>query len=229
MLHKCFNAASLLAVTAALSACSATDASYPQGPWGQGYVRSAYPQYTGPWGRQLPEPPRYVIADPAVPPVEPVEISAARPERRREARFEADMGPLLPSPDVIVAAPPEPLSAAPSQPAPGAPPAHTEPQSSPPGVFTAPQRATSYAGSWNASVGASSCKVQLTSVPSLDLYKASTQGCKDEAVRSVNGWSFRENQVILFSRGQVVGRLSGAEAALAGTLNGSGSEIRLSR
>jgi hypothetical protein len=48
-------------------------------------------------------------------------------------------------------------------------------------------------------------------------------------MRSVNGWSFRENQVILFSRGQLVARLSGAEAALTGTLNGSSSEISMSR
>jgi hypothetical protein len=101
--------------------------------------------------------------------------------------------------------------------------------SRPPGVFTAPQRASSYAGTWNVNVGSSTCKVQLSSVPSLDLYKASTLGCAHEAMRSVNGWSFRENQVVLFSRGQLVARLSGAEAALAGTLNGSGSEIRMSR
>ncbi|WP_195904239.1 AprI/Inh family metalloprotease inhibitor [Microvirga lotononidis] len=145
------------------------------------------------------------------------------------------MGSLPPSQDRTVAAPLEPVPlAAPYPPTPNppplaTPPVYTELQSNPPGVFTPSQRATSYAGTWNVSVGATSCKVQLTSVPSLDLYKASTQGCKDEAVRSVNGWSFRENQVILFSRGTVVGRLSGAEAALSGTLSGSGSEIRMSR
>jgi len=235
MLRKCFHAASLLTVTAAVTACTSTDPSYNQGPWRQGYVRRAYPEYAAPWGRSLPGQPRYGVADPAVPPMDFVEISDTRPERRRDIRIEADIGPLPPSQDLTIVAPPEPLTpmaplpAAPNQPSFAADPVRTEPPSSPPGVFTAPQRATSYAGTWNASIGASSCKVQLTSVPSLDLYKASTQGCKDEAVRSVNGWSFRENQVILFSRGQVVGRLSGAEAALAGTLSGSGSEIRMSR
>ena len=230
MLHKCFNTVSLLTITAAISACSSTDPSYSQGPWAQGYARRAYPEYAAPWGRQLPGPAPFVITQPAVLPIESVEIPVTRPTGRRDFRFEADMGPLPPSQDTALVAPPEPAPpAAPSQQSLAAAPIYPEPQSSPPGIFAAPQRATSYAGTWNASIGASSCKVQLTSVPSLDLYKASTQGCKDEAVRGVNGWSFRENQVILFSRGTVVGRLSGAEAALSGTLSGSGSEIRMSR
>ncbi|WP_114943978.1 AprI/Inh family metalloprotease inhibitor [Microvirga calopogonii] len=235
MLHKFFNVAGPLTITAAISACSSTDTSYRPGPWGQGYVRRAYPEYAAPWGRQLTASPVYMVAEPDVPPMEIVEIPGARPGSRREHRFEPDMGPLPPSPDISVVTPPEPesfatpLPAAPNQPSFAAGSARAEPQSNPPGVFTAPQRATSYAGTWNANVGATSCKVQLTSVPSLDLYKASAQGCKDEAVRSVNGWSFRENQVVLFSRGTVVGRLSGAEAALAGILSGSGSEIRMTR
>ncbi|WP_262027313.1 AprI/Inh family metalloprotease inhibitor [Microvirga sp. Mcv34] len=235
MLHKCFKAAGLLTMTAAISACSSTDPSYSQGPWKQGYARRAYPEYAAPWGRQLPGPVPYVLAQPAALPTESVEIPVTLPARRRDVRLEADPGPLPSSTDIASLAPPEPLPPmvtapiAPAQPPLATGPSGTEPPPSPPGVFTAPQRATSYAGTWNASTGASSCKVQLTSVPSLDVYKAATQGCKDEAVRSVNGWSFRENQVILFSRGTVVGRLSGQEAALAGTLSGSGSEIRMSR
>jgi hypothetical protein len=66
-------------------------------------------------------------------------------------------------------------------------------------------------------------------VPSLDLYKATAQGCSGSALKTVNGWSIRDNQVILFSRGQVVARLSGAEAALSGTLNGSETELTMTR
>ena len=231
MLHKILAAVSLLT----MSACNSTDVAYSQGPWGQGHARRIYPEYAAPWGRHLSEPSRYVIAEPGAFPGETVEIDVAPVERRRDIRLEADMGPLPPAQDLAVLAPPEPavltppVPVAPDQAAiPTAPP-QVGAQSNPPGVFTAPQRATSYAGAWNASVGAASCKVQLSSVPSLDLYKASTQGCNNETLRSVNGWSFRENQVILFSRGQVVARLSGAEAALGGTLSPSGAAIRMSR
>jgi hypothetical protein len=224
-----------MVVAGTVTACNSTDALYSQGPWGPGYVRRNYPEYTAPWGRRPPEPYQYVIAEPAAIPDDRVEIDAMRPEGRREAYLEADLGPApmahgvgtaIPQEPTIVTAP-SPFAPEPSAPALNPAPAGT--QSSPPGVFATPQRASSYAGSWNVRVGTSSCKVQLSSVPSLDLYKASTQGCSHEAMRSVNGWSFRENQVILFSRGQLVARLSGAEAALSGTINGSGSEIRMSR
>jgi hypothetical protein len=48
-------------------------------------------------------------------------------------------------------------------------------------------------------------------------------------MRDVNGWSFRDNQIILFARGQTVARLSGAEAALTGTLTSSGQSIEMAR
>jgi hypothetical protein len=82
---------------------------------------------------------------------------------------------------------------------------------------------------WKANVGSSSCRIQLSSTPSLDLYKASAQGCSNAALNMVSGWSFRDDQVILYSRGQVVARLSGAEAALAGTLNGSETGLTMTR
>jgi len=82
---------------------------------------------------------------------------------------------------------------------------------------------------WKASLGSASCRIQLSSVPSLDLYKASAQGCSSNVLKTVNGWSIRDDQVILFSRGQVVARLSGAEAALSGRLNGSETELTMTR
>ncbi len=48
-------------------------------------------------------------------------------------------------------------------------------------------------------------------------------------MRAVNGWSFRGDQVVLFSRGQPVARLSGAEASLAGTLSNSSAAIEMTR
>jgi hypothetical protein len=235
MQYKILKAISLVTVAATISACNSTDTLYNQGPWGPGYVRRNYPEYSAPWGRQLSGSPQYGVGEPVAIPVDTVEFDVARPERRREIYLEADIGPATTARDVGSMDPPEPVilatptPVAPERPSLATGPASASAQSSPAGVFTAPQRASSYSGTWNARVGASSCKVQLSSVPSLDLYRASTQGCAHEVLRSVNGWSFRENQVILFSRGQLVARLSGAEAALAGTLNGSGSEVRMSR
>ncbi|MBM6580021.1 AprI/Inh family metalloprotease inhibitor [Microvirga sp. BT689] len=121
---------------------------------------------------------------------------------------------------------PRPL---PEQPASSQHAASSTAQANAPGVFTPPQRASSYAGAWKANTGSSSCRIQLSSVPSLDLYKASAQGCSDTALKTVNGWSFRDEQVVLFSRGQVIARLSGAEAALAGTLSGSKADLTMTR
>jgi hypothetical protein len=97
------------------------------------------------------------------------------------------------------------------------------------GVFTPPQRPSSYAGTWKASVGSASCRIQLSSVPSLDLYRASTQDCASDTLKTINAWSIRDNEVILFSRGQIIARLAGAEAALSGTLSGSRTELMMTR
>jgi hypothetical protein len=235
MQRNILTVAALMTVAGTISACNSTDALYDQGPWGPGYARKSYPEYSAPWGRRLAEPSQYAVSEPAALPIDMIEIDVVQPTRRREVVLETDIGPVPAAQDVVTLAPSEPtILTAPTPVAPGHPPLAASPapagaHPSPPGVFSAPQRASSYAGTWNAKVGASSCKVQLSSVPSLDLYKASTQGCTHEAMRSVNGWSFRENQVILFSRGQLVARLSGAEAALTGTLNGSSSEISMSR
>ena len=219
-----------------ISACNSTDSLYSQGPWGPAHVRRNYPEYSIPWGRHYVEPSRYAIGESVVLPADTVEIDVARPARHREIYLEPDMGPDVTVPKADAAISPEPsilatpMPAVPDRPSHLTGPVSAAAQSSAPGVFTPPQRASSYAGTWNVSIGTSSCRIQLSSVPSLDRYKASTQGCTHEAMRSVNGWSFRENQIVLFSREQPVARLSGAEAALVGTLNGSGSDnIRMSR
>lgn len=235
MQRKILTMATLMAAAGTMSGCNSTGAQYVQGPWGSGYARKTYPEYAAPWGRIPHGSSQYVVGETTAVPIDMIEVDVMRATRPRNIILEADTGPAPAAQEIVTMTSPEPpdLAVAPMA-APEPPPvaARAAPdgaQTSPPGVFSPPQRASSYAGTWNAKVGASSCKVQLSSVPSLDLYKASTQGCTHEAMRSVNGWSFRENQVILFSRGQLVARLSGAEAALAGRLNDSGSEISLSR
>jgi hypothetical protein len=178
---------------------------------------------------------QYVASEAAFVPADAVEVEAVRTEWKREIRFEPDMGPSLEASHVGAPPPPDPTFSVPPVPTAAdhqiSDPSNTSPalKPSPPGVFTPSRRASSYAGTWNARIGSSFCKVQLSTVPSLDLYKASAQGCSHDSMRNVNGWSFRENQIVLFSRGQLTARLSGAEASLSGTLNGSSEAIEMSR
>ncbi len=233
MQRKVLTTTILLTVAGTISACNGTGASYDHGPWGTARGRTTYPEYSAPWSRQAVGPAYYAVAEPATVATRIPELDVVRPARSQDVQLEIDMDPPASAPVVGTLEPsgsPVPVEPAPSSSAPvSTGQSSAGSTSSPPGVFAAPQRASSYAGAWKASVDASTCKVQLSSVPSLDLYRASTQGCAHEGMRSVNGWSFRDNQVILFSRGQPVARLAGAEAALAGHLNGTGSEIRMTR
>ncbi|WP_243374148.1 AprI/Inh family metalloprotease inhibitor [Microvirga solisilvae] len=114
----------------------------------------------------------------------------------------------------------------PGPPAPSAGPAHE----SPPGVFTAPKRASSFAGSWRATDSKGvSCTIHLSSVSSLDLYKASISKCASESLRNVNTWSFSPDRIVLFSRGSEIAQLSGTEASLRGTLGTSGLALTMTR
>jgi len=130
--------------------------------------------------------------------------------------------------------PPEPvlqeqaaLSTNPLPPAPGPVGSAAE---SPPGVFSAPKQARSYAGTWSAADGrGASCTIHLSSVASLDLYKASASKCANEHLRTVNAWSFAEDRVVLFSKGREVARLSGSEASLDGTIRASGGALKMTR
>jgi len=221
-------------LAAMMSACnSSTEALYKQGPWGPSHIKRTYPEYDAPWGRRDGEVDRNQPAT-----IETTRLLVLEPEllppsrRLTELHLEPDVAPLP------RANPAEPFDSG-MVPAPGTvlldgPPAGaaglTDPtQADLPGTFTPSQRASSYAGTWKATIGPSSCRIQLSSVPSLDLYRASTRQCPNEALREVNGWTFRDNQIILYSRGQVMARLTGAEASLSGSLSSSGAEIKMTR
>jgi hypothetical protein len=73
------------------------------------------------------------------------------------------------------------------------------------------------------------CKVVLSSSPALDLYKASTNGCKGTDIRTVNSWDLRNGEVYLYSRGNVVARFKGKAPSLQGSLSKSGAPLVLSR
>jgi hypothetical protein len=109
------------------------------------------------------------------------------------------------------------------------PPAPPE-SAAPPGVFSAPKRASSYAGTWKAtdSKGAS-CVIHLSNVSSLDLYKASVSKCANTALNNVNSWSFTDNRIVLFSKGKMIAHLTGPEASLNGTIDALGTAITMTR
>ena len=129
-------------------------------------------------------------------------------------------------------APPPGAAAAPSEPLPSvaAAPAIVEP---PPPPAPPPVVATgrsSVVGSWNATDAAGSCKVSLSSTPSLDLYKASTAGCGNKDLAKVSAWDFRDGEVYLYQPGgTVAARLRQAGGSLDGALSKSGAPLSLAR
>lgn len=87
-------------------------------------------------------------------------------------------------------------------------------------------------GNWTArEATGSSCRVQLSSSPALDLYRASAAGCANRDLQKVNAWDYRDGEVYLYQQGgTVVARLrtSGGKA-MDGAVTKSGAALTLSR
>lgn len=87
-------------------------------------------------------------------------------------------------------------------------------------------------GNWTAQEATGgSCRVQLSSSPSLDLYRANATGCSNRDLQQVNAWDYRDGEVYLYQRGgAVVARL---RVGSAGTMNGaitkSGAGLSMNR
>ncbi len=73
------------------------------------------------------------------------------------------------------------------------------------------------------------CRLNLTSVPTLDLYKASISSCSSNALQNVNSWNIRNGNIVLYARGSVVARMNTEGAPLKGMLEGSSIPLTLSR
>ncbi|CAH1653992.1 MULTISPECIES: AprI/Inh family metalloprotease inhibitor [unclassified Chelatococcus] len=94
----------------------------------------------------------------------------------------------------------------------------------------APTSRTAITGTWTArEATGGSCRVTLSSSPSLDLYRASTSGCANKDLQSVNAWDLRDDEVYLYSRGSVVARLKGGSGAYNGVIAKSGAPVTISR
>jgi hypothetical protein len=90
---------------------------------------------------------------------------------------------------------------------------------------------SSLTGSWNARDGAGgSCKVQLSSAPALDLYKAAAAGCPNRDLARVNAWEYRDGEIYLYAAGAVVARLQAQGSRTAsGALVRSGAPVTFTR
>lgn len=229
-----------VAAVSLLSACSTTGSPYTQGPWGPSPVQRAHSQHSAPWRGRNPAAFADLVNEPAPNAVFAGDVEPRVPSPGRLARSDAEL-PFDPLPHDYEMRPsdPAPVDGAPldgllqgpevaeDMPAPSR---EAALPSTDPAVVSAPTRVSSYAGNWKAmdDKGAS-CRVQLSSVPALDLYKASASGCANESLKGVNAWSFRENTVMLYSRGEVVARLSGLEASLSGSFSRSEDALRMTR
>jgi Protease inhibitor Inh len=121
----------------------------------------------------------------------------------------------------------EPLAPAPAAPGPVA---SLTPTPVPAPAAAAPSGRSAYVGAWTAREASGSCRVQLSSSPSLDLYKASASGCANKDLARVNAWDFRDGEVYLCQPGgAVAARLRASGGALDGVIAKSGAPLALAR
>ncbi|WP_420846319.1 AprI/Inh family metalloprotease inhibitor [Microvirga brassicacearum] len=90
---------------------------------------------------------------------------------------------------------------------------------------------TAMVGNWTArEASGGSCRIQLSSSPALDLYRASASGCGNQDLSKVNAWDYRDGEVYLYQQGgSVAARLRGTSGALNGVLAKSGAPLTLAR
>jgi Protease inhibitor Inh len=138
----------------------------------------------------------------------------------------------------IPPAPSGPVTSEPLAPLPGAGGMVAEAPMIPAPQSTMPQRAAVAPGGRSAVVGGwtareatgSTCRVQLSSSPALDLYKASSAGCGNRDLARVSAWDYRDGEVYLYQPGgAVAARLRASGEGLQGALAKSGAPLSLTR
>lgn len=90
----------------------------------------------------------------------------------------------------------------------------------------------SMVGGWTArEATGGSCRVQLSSTPTLDLYRASSSGCANRDLQKITAWDYRDGEVYLYQQGgTVAARLrSGGSGSLDGAVTKSGAALSLNR
>jgi hypothetical protein len=87
-------------------------------------------------------------------------------------------------------------------------------------------------GGWTArEATGTTCKVQLSSSPALDLYRASASGCANKELQKVTAWDYRDGEVYLYQPGGAVAARMRANdgSSLSGSIARSGAGLTLSR
>ncbi|KRE09756.1 hypothetical protein ASE63_04315 [Bosea sp. Root381] len=87
-------------------------------------------------------------------------------------------------------------------------------------------------GSWTArEATGGSCRVQLSSSPALDLYRANASGCSNRDLQKVTAWDYRNGEVYLYQQGgTVVARLRASSGgSMDGAVTKSGAALSMSR
>ncbi len=134
----------------------------------------------------------------------------------------------------VQAQPLPPIDGAPIDAAPGAAPmdvaALPQPVAPAPAPI-APSGRSAVVGAWTARDAAGgTCRVQLSSSPALDLYRASASGCANADLAKVTAWDYRDGEVYLYQPGgAVAARLRTGGGSLAGVLAKSGAPLTLAR
>ena len=86
-------------------------------------------------------------------------------------------------------------------------------------------------GGWTArDASGGTCRIQLSSSPALDLYRASASGCSNQDLSRINAWDYRDGEVYLYQTGgAVAARLRGSSSSLSGALLKSGAPLSMGR
>ena len=87
-------------------------------------------------------------------------------------------------------------------------------------------------GGWTArEATGGSCRVQLSSSPALDLYRASAAGCANRDLQKITAWDYRDGEVFLYQPGgSVAARMRvNSGSSLAGVIARSGATVSMSR
>jgi hypothetical protein len=131
-------------------------------------------------------------------------------------------------PDLERRAPEPPRSAPPVAPPPAPRVAARTPE--PPASSGQPTR-TGVIGNWSArEASGNSCRVTLSSTPTLDLYRASSSGCQSREMQRVSAWELRGDEIYLYEPGGgVAARLRQSGRNFEGTAARTGASISLSK
>lgn len=87
-------------------------------------------------------------------------------------------------------------------------------------------------GNWTArEATGSSCRVQLSSSPALDLYRANASGCSNRDLQKVTAWDYRNGEVYLYQQGgTVAARMRASDGgAMSGAITKSGAALSMNR